>query len=70
MLPLSLSQYIVVKGVDTIDKERHTDDVKPEASGFIIEHIVPILTESEKIRIRKEVNDGLFQIFKKYFNEN
>jgi len=55
-----------VKGADTIGEEQHTEDIKPETYGFNIVHIVPVLTESEKMKIKQEVNDTLFQIFRKY----
>ena len=66
VLSFCLSQYIVVKGAETINQQQPTDDTRPVTSGMVIEHIVPVLTESEKIRIKQEVNDTLFQIFRKY----
>ena len=49
-----------------VDKQP-TEDNKPETSGFVVEHIVPVLMESEKIKIKQEANDTLFKIFQKYF---
>ena len=49
-----------------MDKNIPTEKTKTKSKDMVIEHIVPILTESEKIRIKKEVNDTLFQILRKY----
>ena len=80
MLSAPNLQYIVVKGAGVIDEKQPTGDnkrdgegnkndkhIKPETSGFIIEHIVPVLTEGEKIKVKQEINDGLFRVFRKYY---
>lgn len=56
-----------MKGADIIAKNQPTNDNEPETSDFVVTNIVPVLTESERIRVMKEVNDALFQVFKKYY---
>ena len=62
--------YTVLKGVDVIDKIQPVQDGIYTDEDVEIEHITPVLSESEKIRIKNEVNKGLYNIFKKYFEYN
>ena len=59
--------YTVLKGVDIIGKIPPVQDGIYTDEDVEIEHITPVLSESEKIRIKSEVNKGLYNIFKKYF---
>lgn len=52
--------------IRTLDYVRNSQSVKGKHKEIIIEHLVPVFSEEERIENLKNIENGLYEIFEKY----